>query len=57
MSYYLIPVILADLEINLDEFSGLEPQKLDYMCFRLKNKSWSMDRHKININICFHMIV
>ena len=30
-----ISVILADLEINLGEFSGLEPPKLDYLCFRI----------------------
>ena len=30
----LIPVILADFVINLGEFCGLEPPKLDYLCFR-----------------------
>ena len=29
----LIPVILADFVINLGEFCGLEPQKLDYLYF------------------------
>ena len=37
MSLFLaITVILADLEINFDEFSGPMPHKLDYVnvCFR-----------------------
>ena len=31
----LIPVILADFGINLGEFSGLEPPKLDLLCFNV----------------------
>ena len=30
-----IPGILADLEINLDENSGVKQHKLYYMCFNL----------------------
>ena len=30
-----ISVILADFEINLGEFCGLEPPKLDNLCFRV----------------------
>ena len=31
----LIPVILADFVINLGEFCGLGPPKLDNLCFRV----------------------
>ena len=29
----LIPIILADFVINMSEFCGLEPPKLDYLYF------------------------
>ena len=45
-----ISVILADFEINLGEFCGLEPPKIDYLCFRwqILNTKWHLEEMKKN---------